>query len=93
MINNPDSKQKLHGLSLAEIATCKNLFALQNIQIVIANQLIGNIGGGKSIHESETGSNVMLLNTNSVVVAYDRTNSVGALNQKQDLTRTDSVEA
>ena len=60
---------------------------------MIANQLIGNIGGGKSIHHSESGSNVMLLNTNSVVVAYDRTNSVGALNQKQDPARTDSVDA
>ena len=35
----------------------------------------------------------MLLNTNSVVVAYERTKSFGTLNQKQDSTRTESVEA
>ena len=55
MINNPESKNKLQGLSLAEIATCKNLFVLENITMVIANQLLGNVGGAKSIHLSGSG--------------------------------------
>ena len=55
MINNPESKNKLQGLSLAEIATCKNLFVLENITMVIANQLLGNVGGAKSIHLSRSG--------------------------------------
>ena len=60
---------------MAEIATCKNLFVLENITMVMANQLLGNVGGAKSIHFSSTTQNNILVDSNSVVVAYDRTAS------------------
>ena len=48
---------------------------LENNTMVIANQLLGNVGGAKSIHFSSTSQNNILVDSNSVVVAYDRTAS------------------